>query len=69
MAVCKDGTRAGPVSSIASLAIADAVVLAACQELRLRGIDPEVFRSGNCDGGDAYNGRLLRRFGARVRSL
>ena len=67
--VCEDGTKAGPVSSIASLAIADAMVLAACQELRRRGIDPEVFRSGNCDGGDAYNGRLLRRFGARVRSL
>ena len=54
---------------IASLAIADAMVLAACQQLRQRGMDPEVFRSGNCAGGDEYNGRLIQRFGARVRSL
>ena len=44
--VCEDGTKAGPVSSIASLAIADAVVLAACQELRLRGIDPRCSAAG-----------------------
>ena len=69
VAVCEDGTKAGPVSSIASLAIADAMVLAACQQLRQRGMDPEVFRSGNCAGGDEYNGRLIQRFGARVRSL
>lgn len=67
--VCKDGTKAGPVSSIASLAISDAVVLAACQHLRERDIEPEVFRSGNCAGGDEYNERLIQRFRRRVRSL
>lgn len=67
--VCSDGTKAGPMSSIASLAIADAVMLAACQELRDRGIEPEVFRSGNCAGGDEYNEKLILRFSERVRSL
>lgn len=67
--VCMDGTKAGPVSSLASLAIADAVMLSACQKLRERGIEPEVFRSGNCSGGDEYNRRLIERFQPRVRSL
>lgn len=67
--VCSDGTKAGPVSSVASLAIADAMMLSACQKLRERNVEPEVFRSGNCDGGDEYNRRLIERFGARVRSL
>lgn len=67
--VCTDGTKAGPISSIASLAIADTIMLSACQKLRERGIEPEVFRSGNCVGGDIHNQKLIQRFGARVRSL
>ena len=38
--------QGGAGISIASLAIADAVVLAACQELRLRGIDPRCSAAG-----------------------
>ena len=67
--VCADGTKAGPVSSVASMAIANAIVLSACQHLREKGLDPEVFRSGNCPGGDEYNARLIQKFSARVRSL
>lgn len=67
--VCTDGTKAGPVSSVASLAIADAVMLSACQKLREQGMEPEIFRSGNCAGGDEYNRRLIERFRTRVRSL
>lgn len=67
--VCEDGTKAGPVSSLASMAIANAVVLAACQSLREQGRDPQVFRSGNCAGGDEYNVGLIRRFRGRVRNL
>ena len=67
--VCADGTKAGPVSSVASMAIANAIVLSACQHLRKKGLDPEVFRSGNCPGGDEYNARLIQKFSARVRSL
>ena len=69
VAVCSDGTKAGPVSSVASLAIADAIMLSACQKLRERGMEPEVFKSGNCAGGDEYNERLIGRFRGRVRSL
>lgn len=64
--VCSDGTKAGPVSTIASAAICNSIVLSACECLRGRGIEPEIFRSGNCDGGDACNRDLVERFRARV---
>lgn len=67
--VCEDGTKAGPISSVATLAICDAIELAACQSLRERGIDPEVFRSGNVEGSDEYNGRLIEKYQGRIRSL
>ncbi len=67
--VRRDGTRAGPVSSLASVCIANSVVLAACDRLRERGIEPEVYKSGNCEGSDAHNADLIRRFRARIRHL
>lgn len=67
--VCTDGTRAGPVSSITSMAIANAIALAACETLRAWGIAPQVYHSGNCPGGDEYNASLIDAFRGRVRSL
>ena len=67
--VCSDGTKAGPVSTIATLAIANAIVLEACEVLRAKGVDPKVFRSGNCVGSDTYNAALLEEFMPRVRHL
>ena len=67
--VCEDGTKAGPVSSVATLAICDAIELATCQALREMGIDPEVFRSGNTEGSDDYNLRLINKYKDRIRSL
>ena len=64
-----DGTKAGPVSSIASMAIANAIVLTACEMLRERGGEAEVFRSGNCPGGDEYNAVLLEAYRGRSPSL
>ena len=64
-----DGTKAGPTSSIATLLIANLVVLAACERLRAAGQEPEVFLSGNCEGSGEHNAELVRRFSARVRSL
>lgn len=67
--VRSDGTKAGPVSSIANLLIANSIVLEACEALKSRGIEPEVFVSGNVEGGDAHNDALVTRFRARVRPL
>lgn len=67
--VCNDGTKAGPVSSIATLAIANSIVLQACEILRGHGVEPKVFHSGNCPGADEYNAALLDEFMPRVRHL
>lgn len=64
-----DGTKAGPVSTIASVAIANSIVLAACDALRARGIEPDVFRSGNLPDGDERNHDLIQRFQLRVKHL
>ena len=67
--VCADGTKAGPVSTIASIAIANSVVLHACEVLNNQGIEPRVFHSGNCPGADGYNATLINDYMPRVRNL
>ena len=67
--VCADGTKAGPVSTIASIAIANSIVLHACEVLNDQGIEPRVFHSGNCPGADDYNAALIRDYMPRVRNL
>lgn len=67
--VCEDGTKAGPVSTVATLAIANAIVLEACELLNAHGIQPKVFRSGNCPGTDEYNAAMLAQYSTRVRHL
>lgn len=67
--VRSDGTKAGPVSTIASVAICNSIVLSACETLRERGIEPDVFRSGNCPGGDDANRDLIARYRLRIKHL
>ena len=67
--VCADGTKAGPVSTIASLAIANSLVLDACEIMKSHGVEPKVFHSGNCPGADGYNAALLEEYMPRVRHL
>ena len=67
--VCADGTKAGPVSTIASIALANSIVLHACEVLNNQGIEPRVFHSGNCPGADGYNAELIRDYMPRVRNL
>lgn len=64
-----DGAKAGPVSTISTLAIANSIVLAACEKLREQGMEPQVFRSGNCPGADDYNAEILRKYLPRIRHL
>lgn len=69
VSVCADGTKAGPVSSVAGIALAHAIVLHACELLNRQGIDPRVFRSSNCPGSDDYNAALIRDYSPRIRNL
>lgn len=64
-----NGTKAGPVSTISTLAIANSIILTACEKLREQGIQPEVFRSGNCVGADDYNAGILAKYMPRIRHL
>lgn len=64
-----DGTKAGPVSTVATLAIANSIILTACEKLREQGVQPQVFRSGNCPGADTYNAEILGTYMPRVRHL
>ncbi len=67
--VCSDGTKAGPVSTVATLAIANSIVLEACEILRSHGMEPKVFHSGNCPGSDGYNAAILDEYMPRIRHL
>lgn len=67
--VCADGTKAGPVSTMATLSIAHAITLEACELMNKHGIEPKVFHSGNCPGADSYNAAILDEFMPRVRHL
>ena len=63
------GTKAGPVSTVATLAIANSIVLHACEIMRSHGKEPKVFHSGNCPGSDGYNAAILAEYMPRVRHL
>ena len=67
--VCDDGTKAGPTSTIATLSIANSIVLEACEIMNKHGVQPKVFRSGNCPGTDDYNNAMLAEYGHRIRHL
>ena len=65
----REKTNVGMMDCKKALAATDGDFEKAIEYLREKGLDPEVFRSGNCPGGDEYNARLIQKFSARVRSL
>lgn len=60
-AVSLDGfpERIAPTSTVIGAAILNAVIVRACEKLWAQGVTPPVFRSGNTDGGDAYNQAVM----------
>ncbi len=63
------GIKAGPVSSISCFFIANSMMLAACEELKKRGVKPPVFKSGNIEGGDKHNLQMLGTYMTRIKHL
>lgn len=51
-----------PASGVTSIAILQAMVAAAIQELLRRGITPPIYLAGNVDGGKEYNAHLLEKY-------
>lgn len=64
-----DGTRSGPLSTLAAVFIANSLMLSASEKLVEWGIPAPVFKSGNCPGGDEYNADLIARYQARVKHM
>ncbi|MEW1908593.1 SIS domain-containing protein [Kitasatospora sp. NPDC085895] len=52
-------TSFGPVSTIVTSALMQAVVVSAVGRLTERGITPPLFRSGNVDGGTEWNAKVM----------
>lgn len=65
----RSDTNAGPVSSISGFFIANSMILEACEELQRRGIQPDIFTSGNVRGGEFKNTDLIKKYIHRVKHL
>ncbi|MFG2128828.1 SIS domain-containing protein [Streptomyces sp. NPDC048751] len=55
-----------PASTVVTSALLQAVVATAATTLAARGIDPPLLRSGNVDGGHAWNTRIMEQYGDRI---
>ncbi|KAF4405076.1 SIS domain-containing protein [Streptomyces lycii] len=55
-----------PASTVVTSALMQAVVATAAGELAARGITPPMLRSGNVDGGHAWNAQVMSDYGDRI---
>ncbi|HLR09073.1 MAG TPA: SIS domain-containing protein [Bacillota bacterium] len=58
--------RFSPASTVIGAAILNAVVAQAIAEMAEQGFEPPIFQSGNLEGADAHNERLIEKYGSRV---
>lgn len=61
--------KIGALSTYANAYVLNSIVVEAINLLVNEGINPPVWRSGNCPGGDEWNNRFLERFRGKVRCL
>lgn len=61
--------RAGALSSIAGIYIAQRIVLSAIRNFIDEGIMPPIFKSANIEGGDAHNAKLIDKYKSRIKGL
>ncbi|MFD3834662.1 SIS domain-containing protein [Streptomyces sp. NPDC058642] len=55
-----------PASTVVTSALLQATVATAAADLAARGIEPPMLRSGNVDGGLAWNARVFEEYGDRI---
>lgn len=67
-ALATDGIPApfAPPSTVVTSALMQAVVATAAGELLARGVEPPLLRSGNVDGGLAWNDSVMERYADRI---
>ena len=61
--------KVGALSTFANAFLMYAIVLEAIGSLAREGIEPPIWKSSNCPGGDAWNSQFLDRFRGAVRCL
>ena len=61
--------KIGALSTYANAYVMNSIVVEAINILVSRGINPPVWRSGNCPGGDEWNNQFIERFRGAVRCL
>lgn len=61
--------KVGALSTFANAYVLNCIVVEAINMMVNDGINPPVWRSGNCAGGDEWNNQFLARFRNRVRCL
>lgn len=61
--------KIGALSTYANAYVMNSIVVEAINMLVNEGVNPPVWRSGNCPGGDEWNNQFLDRFKDRIRCL
>lgn len=61
--------KVGALSTYANAYVLNSIVVEAINMLVNEGVNPPVWRSGNCPGGDEWNNQFLHRFRGKIRCL
>ena len=61
--------KIGALSTYANAYVMNCIVIEAINMLVNEGVNPPVWRSGNCPGGDEWNNQFIDRFKGRIRCL
>ena len=61
--------KIGALSTFANAYIMNSIVIEAINMLVNEGIEPPIWRSGNCPGGDEWNAQFIDRFKGDIRCL
>ncbi|WP_209125571.1 SIS domain-containing protein [Alkalihalobacillus sp. BA299] len=63
------GVPFGPSSTIIGAAIINSMIAEIIHELSKNGVEPPIFKSGNIDGSDEHNQRLIEKYKERIKRL
>ena len=61
--------KIGALSTFANSYVMNCIVIEAINMLASEGIEPPIWKSGNCPGGDEWNNQFISRFKDKVRCL
>ena len=62
-------SKGGDLSTFANAYVLNCIVVEAVNMLVEEGVNPPIWKSGNCAGGDEWNAQFIDRFRDRIRCL